>query len=301
MSIEKFNPLVEGEQIPYLQANRHVIQNITNTDALAVWVYLLTLPPDWSVIKEHLQKHFGIGQDKTKKVFAYLKRVNLIDYVKARRADGTLGTTKIVVLNGSKFNDGIQDLSPKVTTGVETTPLENHTCGNQLLHIKQNTNEISNKKSSCLSDQKKHKAVDNKPIGENQPMSNKAGWKEANQKKPAWAEPKKAPLADVTKQSTSYDPDKHRTTPTFDANSPGYQAFLDANPAIKRRKARQATELPTGTALQPEVPATQHHDKQSSEHVTDSQSYLSPPVRDSNRVMETRRVCSLLEEVRLAN
>lgn len=164
MSVEKFNPKVRGESIPYLQANRHVVQSITNLEALGVWIYLLSLPEDWKVIKEHVQKHFSIGVDKLKKIFSYLNRVGLIEYERTRNNDGTLNTVSIIVLNGSRFNDGKADLSTEITTGVKTTPLDNHTCGKQQLHIKQNTNEIKSKKSSSISENKKmQKAVNNPP------------------------------------------------------------------------------------------------------------------------------------------
>ncbi len=54
-------------------------------------------------------------------------------------------------------------------------------------------------KSFCENEQKR-----NKPVK----MPTTTDWKEANQKKHTWAEKKTdAPLADVTSQSTSYDPD----------------------------------------------------------------------------------------------
>lgn len=291
MSVEKFNPTVRGEIVPYLQANRYVVQSISNPEALAVWIYLLSLPTDWNIIKEHVQKHFHIGQDKLKKIFAYLKRVNLIDYEKQRRKDGTLSTTEIIVLNGSKFNDGTADLSTETTTGVKTTPLDNHTCGFELLHIKQNTDKILNKKSFCEKDEK---AKIKKP-----------DWKEANQTKHSWAEPKKAPIADVTKQSTSYDPAKHTDNKRFDPNSPGYQAFLDANPRIKRARERreavsQTTELPAGTAVPAEIPSSKHASNESSEHALDGQSYLAPELRNGHRLMETRGTRSYFEKAGLA-
>ncbi len=307
MSVEKFNPKVKGESIPYLQANRHVVQNITNTDSLAVWIYLLSLPADWNIIKEHVQKHFHIGQDKLKKIFAYLKRVNLIDYVKERRADGTLGTTEIIVLNGSKFNDGTADLSTENTTGVKTTPLENHTCGSELLHIKQNTYEILNKKSFCEKDEKaESKTVDNSRTTEKPYSGKKKDWKEANQTKHSWADGKKdSPVADVTRQSTSYDPSKHNDTKCFDPDAPGYQAFLNANPAIKRaherRKKKQATELSTGTPVQPEISSREHASEKSSEHALDGQSYFAPELRNSHRVMAPSSARSYLEKTGLAS
>jgi hypothetical protein len=162
---------------------------------------------------------------------------------------------------------------------------------NNINIIKQN-----NKKLLSYDEQKKHKAVDKRE-----------DWKEANQKKHSWADGKKeSPRADVTKQSTSYDPDKHRDTKPFDPDSPGYQAFLDANPRIKRahekrKKASQTTELSAGTSVSTEVPSREHTSETRSEHALDGQSYLSPELRNGHRLMAPRSACSYLEASGLAS
>lgn len=139
MSVEKFNPSICGETIPFIQVNREVIQHINNPEAGFIWVYLLSLPPDWEVVKAHVQKHFGIGVDKLKRIFAWLSRHKLIEYTRGRRPDGKMGKTHIRILNGSKF---IFDTKEVIhTTGVKTTPLENHACGKQQLHIRQQHKE----------------------------------------------------------------------------------------------------------------------------------------------------------------
>ncbi len=286
-SIEMFNPLVEGEAIPYLQANRHVVQNISNAECLGVWVYLLTLPRDWKVIKEHVQKHFHIGQDKLKRIFAYLKRVRLLEYVQERRADGTVGTTKIIVLNGSKFNDGTNDLSTEITAGVKTTPPENHTCGNQLLHIKQNTNKIINKKSFCESEQKNPKSI-----------AKREHWKEANSKKPPWTEGNKvSPFADMTKQSTWYVKGGRDS-------APNPSSLLTDH--IKKQQNRkisnnETTELSSRTEVQPEVAPERNPSPQSADNDAGRAKPNPPPVRGSDRLLEARRACSYLEALGMAS
>ena len=138
MSVEKFNPLISGELIPYTQVDTKVIQTIKNIEAGFIWVYLLTLPQDWQVIKQHVKNHFGIGDDKLKKIFAYLRRCNLIEYVRERDSLGKLRKSEIRILNGSRFNDP--------ATGVKTHRLADHTCGKP-----HTTNNIKNKLN------KKHK------------------------------------------------------------------------------------------------------------------------------------------------
>ena len=195
MSIEKFNPNIRGETIPYLQVNRNVVQSIRDPEVLAVWVYLLSLPSDWEVIKNHLQTHFKIGERKIKSIFSILRQHKLIEYIQHRNSDGTLGKHEIVVLNGSIFTE----LFTKNTGGAETARAENRTCGNADLHIKQTTNKTVNKKSFCEKDQKQNNSVD----------KSKQKQKEENKKKHSWAEKekgKKSDYADVTKQSNSYKP-----------------------------------------------------------------------------------------------
>jgi hypothetical protein len=124
VAIEKFTPSISGEIIPYVQANTHVIQNITNAEALAVWIYLLTLPKDWLVMKAHVKKHFKMGDDKIKRIFAYLNKQGLIEYIKQRDSKGRMGRIlEIRVLNGSRF------VSEQITTGVKSTPPVIHTSG----------------------------------------------------------------------------------------------------------------------------------------------------------------------------
>lgn len=288
MSIEKFNPSIRGETVPYLQVNRNVVQSIRDPEVLAVWVYLLSLPTDWEVIKNHLQSHFKIGERKLKSIFSSLRQHKLIDYIQHRNSDGKMGKHEIVVLNGSIFTE----LFTENTAGAETARAVNRTSGNADLHIKQNTYKKENIKSFC---EKPEKAESKKP-----------DWKDANQKKHSWADGNKvAPVADVTKQSTSYDPDKHNSTAKFDPNSPGYQAFLDANPRIKRaREKREAslktTELSTGTAVSAEVPSREHPSETRSEHALDGQSYLAPELRNGYRVMAPSSARSYLEKTGLA-
>jgi hypothetical protein len=180
--------------------------------------------------------------------------------------------------------------------------------GTSAVALPNNINIIKQNNEKLLSndEQKKHKAVDKTGNAKSAPAVRKEDWKEANQKKHSWASGQKdSPIADVTKQSTSYDPSKYDDTKRFDPNSPGYQAFLDANPAIRRKRekreaASKATELSTGTAVPTEVSSGQHPSKASSEHALDGQSYFAPELRNSHRVMAPSSARSYLEKTGLA-
>jgi len=193
-------------------------------------------------------------------------------------------------------------------------PMERLESTNTLVGINQPIpdNKPDNKqqiKSFCVSqEQKKHKTVNNSTDGvKTAPPVKKSDWKEANQKKHSWADGKKeAPRADVTKQSTSYDPDKHRTTATFDPNSPGYQAFVNSVPSIrrahqKRKEAIEAAKLPAGTSVQSEIPSRSEPDSQGATIDDGGQRDNPPPIRSANRLLEARRVHSFLEETGLAS
>jgi hypothetical protein len=106
MSVQKFNSKskVSNQVIPYTQVNTSVIQKISNLEAGFVWIYLLSKPADWEIIKEHVKKHYGIGDKKIKTIFSYLKKHNLIDYIQVRTPDGKkISHYDICVLNGEEF------------------------------------------------------------------------------------------------------------------------------------------------------------------------------------------------------
>lgn len=141
MSVEK---TISYEEIPYTQIYTNVIQNINNLEAGFVWVYLLSKPKDWDVIKEHLKNKFNIGDDKIKKIFSYLNSHRLIEYITHRDTFGKIIKHETRVLNGSKFltDEQVKELSTeKKATGSKSHPVANHTCGSGALQIKENTNK----------------------------------------------------------------------------------------------------------------------------------------------------------------
>lgn len=296
MSIEKFNPSIRGETVPYLQVNRNVVQSIRDPEVLAVWVYLLSLPNDWEVIKNHVQNHFKIGEKKLRSIFSSLRKHQLIDYIQNRNDDGKLGKHEIIVLNGSKFSE----LFTENTGEAIPARAENGWGGKDDLHIKQNTNKIENKKSFCENEQKKDiKAVNN----------SKGDWKEANQKKHSWAEPKKAPIADVTKQSTSWNAEEHNKP--INSSPEAMKAAMMSLPRHIRPKQyrddanttndnKKTTELPAGTAVQSEIPARSEPDEQGATIDVGGCQDNPSKLRGANRLLEARRVCSFLEEAGVA-
>ncbi len=160
--IEKLDGLkVSQERTPFTMHLNYVCQNITNMDALALWCYLTTLPPQWCIYKCQLMEHFDIGVNKLDAALAYLNKYKLIEYVRQRNADGTLGSVSFLVKCGYEFEQAIKDEKAKATpikiipvdgstTGMETIGME--TMGMVNSSYKETTNkERKKKKHSCSS------------------------------------------------------------------------------------------------------------------------------------------------------
>lgn len=133
MSVQKFNARsrINNQVIPYTQVNTAVIQTITNPEAGFVWIYLLSKPSSWVIIKAHIKNHFGFGDKKIKTIFAYLHLHNLIKYHQVRTEDGRrISHTDIEVLNGDDFviNPPLRELSTThASTGSIINPVESCT------------------------------------------------------------------------------------------------------------------------------------------------------------------------------
>lgn len=54
------------------------IQKIKNPEALAVYCYLCSLPPQQLICKERIKKHFRIGNKKINDIVSYLVSEKLI-------------------------------------------------------------------------------------------------------------------------------------------------------------------------------------------------------------------------------
>lgn len=130
MSIAKLDSAkLKKSNLSFTLISTKVLQKITNTDALAIYCYLCSLPADWIIIKEQLKNHFKIGDKKIKNIFSYFVRSNLISYSRGREADGTLTEVEIHLHSGENFNEFEPFISQSVknqdkfTTGAETDPV----------------------------------------------------------------------------------------------------------------------------------------------------------------------------------
>lgn len=106
INIEKLDPTkFEKELVPYALICTKVIQNIKNFTAGFIWIYLQSKPPTWEPNKQQIMDHFDISEATYKRHMAYLSRVGLIEYHQKRGEKGRMMPAKLIVLNGSKFNE----------------------------------------------------------------------------------------------------------------------------------------------------------------------------------------------------
>jgi len=95
---------VKQEERAFTSNLNSVLQNLNQAEALGIWCFLSSLPHNWKINKNHLQKHFNIGRDRLDKSLKLLKDSNLIEIKRLRDADGTLKDGIIVVKVGWGFN-----------------------------------------------------------------------------------------------------------------------------------------------------------------------------------------------------
>ena len=106
INIQKYEPTeFEKEDIPYTLICNKVIQKITNFTAGFIWIYLQSMPPTWEPNKYQIMDHFDISEATYKRHMAYLSRCGLVEYRQPRGDKGRMLAGKLIVLNGSKFNE----------------------------------------------------------------------------------------------------------------------------------------------------------------------------------------------------
>jgi hypothetical protein len=179
VTIEKLDSVkVRQEKLPYTIHMNYVLQNVRHPLALAIWVYLSSLPADWKVHRNQLMEHFDVGRDKLGDALKYLNSNNLIEYLQ-EKTDGKFGISHIIVKNGYDF-----ELIHKNNTALlknRTTDFPDNGETAPTKEIK-TTYTKKDKKPFCLSDQQKKK------------------------KDQSWPKKNDTPFSDPTTQSNSFKP-----------------------------------------------------------------------------------------------
>jgi len=84
MAIDKLVKHQAG--IPFVMNSRDVIQSIKNPEALAIWVYLQSLPENWVFRETQIRNHFSIGRTRYLSAMRELRESGLY-LVKRRKND----------------------------------------------------------------------------------------------------------------------------------------------------------------------------------------------------------------------
>ena len=78
MPINKAKERFVQEKIPFEMVSRDVVHKIQLPEALAIWVYLVTLPPNWVPRREHLRERFDLGRDRYGAAMKELRDLGLV-------------------------------------------------------------------------------------------------------------------------------------------------------------------------------------------------------------------------------
>lgn len=126
MSVEKF--IITKEDTHFSIIPNHVAQGLKDAEALGLWIFLQTLPPNWEFHKTHIKNHFGWGRDKLDKKLSLLKECNLAEPLALRDENGKFTVWTLNVRNGREFipihNTDFQ-CSGELSTGFVQKPTHN--------------------------------------------------------------------------------------------------------------------------------------------------------------------------------
>lgn len=189
MSTEKY--IITKEDTNYSIIANVICQNLKDAEALGLYVYFMSLPPNWEFYKTEIRKHFGWGREKLEKKLSVLRSCNLIESVPTRDEKGKFVDWNLHVKNGREFVP-IQTTENPCTGELSTDLLKNDTqytekpaAGNPVTGFDTPINTTSNKiykKSFCASAQKKPTSTSTAP------PKTKSAWKAENEKRHDFAD-----------------------------------------------------------------------------------------------------------------
>lgn len=156
MSVQKY--VVTQEESGFTILKNNVLQNLTDVEALGLWVYLASLPTNWTFYKEQLKDHFKIGRERLNRLLQTLANHKLIRIENTRDDKGRFVQMSLTVCNGSEFAQN--NKSPKPTPVLDERPNCTPCTGNPLTGIQSldtdNYKDISKKKENT-----KEKSINN--------------------------------------------------------------------------------------------------------------------------------------------
>jgi hypothetical protein len=101
MSVEKF--IVTKEDSGYTTLPNSVLQHLFNLEALGLWCYFQSKPPQWNFHKDEIRSIFGVGINKLDSLLIILKKHNLVEITQDRSQKGCFATWHLHVKNGTEF------------------------------------------------------------------------------------------------------------------------------------------------------------------------------------------------------
>lgn len=150
MSVEKF--VIKKESSNFTIVSNKVINGLKGqAELLGFYVYLLSLPPEWTFYKTNLRETCNIGIKKLERFLSQLAQMRLIETAQIREKNGRFAHTDLHILNGDLFE--IKDLD-NCAPRVNIHPAENDST--DLRSYIKNINKINIEKetlkSYCASD-----------------------------------------------------------------------------------------------------------------------------------------------------
>lgn len=92
--------------MPYTILSNRVLQRLNNSDALAIWVYLQSMPPDWVVRREQIMDQFGLGRQRFDKARRQLEEAGLW-VVEIERDKGGCISNRLITIMPETPQDGL--------------------------------------------------------------------------------------------------------------------------------------------------------------------------------------------------
>lgn len=121
MSVQKFK--VKKKPSNFTQIHNSILQKLNNYEALGLYCYIASLPPEWEFHKVHLSSRAGIGRDKLNRLLNLLELHGLIRIEQERGQDGRFSLFNMHVLDEEEFK--IVQPSEKVQPFTEKPLTEN--------------------------------------------------------------------------------------------------------------------------------------------------------------------------------
>lgn len=94
----------DGKKLPFTTLPNNMLQGNLSMDAQALITYLCSLPSDWKLNREHLKKHFNIGDWRLRNAINELKARGYMKSFRVKGEKGRFSTHKTVWSITPRFN-----------------------------------------------------------------------------------------------------------------------------------------------------------------------------------------------------